>query len=155
LVQKLNFLIQKLNFSVQKLKFLEQKLNFSVKKRNFLVKNLHFLSYNLIFWSGKINFSPQKLNFLVQKLNFLVKNFCVFQPFLLRSYFLILLMSEPLRIWTLSVRSLLFALFLIEHHCFQNQGSLKSEERLSDFKEQCAALCIIYLLYKSYRYTCL
>ena len=35
-------------------------------------------------------------------------------PFLLRPFFLLLLMSEPLRIWILSVRSLLFALILIE-----------------------------------------
>jgi len=41
----------------------------------------------------------------------------------------------------LSVRSLRFALFLNEHHHSQNQGSLKSEERLSDFKERCAQLC--------------
>ena len=49
-------------------------------------------------------------------------------------------MSESLRIWILSVRSLLFALFLIERHRSQNQGSLKSEEGLSHFKEQCAQL---------------
>jgi len=35
----------------------------------------------------------------------------------------------------LSVCSLLLALFLIERHCSQNASSLKSEERLSDFKE--------------------
>jgi len=40
----------------------------------------------------------------------------------------------------LSVRSLRFALFVKERHCSQNQGSLKSEERLSDFKERCAQL---------------
>ena len=42
---------------------------------------------------------------------------------------------------TLSVRSSLFALFLTERHRSQNAGSLKSEERLSDFKERCAQLC--------------
>jgi len=42
----------------------------------------------------------------------------------------------------LSLRSSLFALFLIEHHRSQNAGSLKSEEPLSDFKERCAQLCI-------------
>ena len=41
----------------------------------------------------------------------------------------------------LSVRSLRFALFVKERHRSQNQGSLKSEERLSDFKERCAQLC--------------
>ena len=51
-------------------------------------------------------------------------------------------MSEPLRFWILLVRSLLFALFLIERHRSQNHGSLKSEERLSDFKERCAQLCL-------------
>ena len=40
-----------------------------------------------------------------------------------------------------SVHSSLFALFLIECHHFQNQGLLKSKERLSDFKERCAQLC--------------
>ena len=40
-----------------------------------------------------------------------------------------------------SVRLSLFALFLIERHHSQNHGSLKSEERLSDFKERCAQLC--------------
>ena len=41
----------------------------------------------------------------------------------------------------LSVRSLGFALCLKERHRSQNDGSLKSEERLSDFKERCAQLC--------------
>ena len=41
----------------------------------------------------------------------------------------------------LSVRSLRFDLFLKERHRSQNQGLLKSEERLSDFKERCAQLC--------------
>ena len=41
----------------------------------------------------------------------------------------------------LSVRSLRFTLCLKERHRSQNEGSLKSEERLSDFKEQCAQLC--------------
>ena len=45
----------------------------------------------------------------------------------------------------LSVRSLRFALSLKECHRSQNQGSLKSEERLSDFKERCAQLCISVL----------
>ena len=40
----------------------------------------------------------------------------------------------------LSVRSSLFALFLIERHRSQNSGPLKSEERLIDFKEGCAQL---------------
>ena len=40
----------------------------------------------------------------------------------------------------LSVRSLRFALFVKERHRSQNQGSLKSEERFSDFKERCAQL---------------
>ena len=40
----------------------------------------------------------------------------------------------------LSVRSLHFALFVKEHHRSQNHGLLKSEERLSDFKERCAQL---------------
>ena len=40
----------------------------------------------------------------------------------------------------LSVRSVRFALSLKEGHCSQNEGSLKSEERLSDFKERCAQL---------------
>ncbi len=35
----------------------------------------------------------------------------------------------------------LIVLFLIERHRYQNQGSLKSEEGLSDFKERCAQLC--------------
>ena len=43
----------------------------------------------------------------------------------------------------LSVRSELFALCLKERHRSQNQGSLKSEERKSDFKERCAQLCQI------------
>ena len=38
----------------------------------------------------------------------------------------------------LSVRLLLFALFLKLLIRSVNQGSLKSEERLSDFKERCA-----------------
>jgi len=41
----------------------------------------------------------------------------------------------------MSVRSSLFALFLIERHRYQNEGPLKSEERLSDLKERCAQLC--------------
>ena len=40
----------------------------------------------------------------------------------------------------LSVRSLRFALSLKERHRSQNEGSLKSEEQLSDFKERCAQL---------------
>jgi len=40
----------------------------------------------------------------------------------------------------LSVRSLRFALSVKERHRSQNQGSLKSEERLSDFKERRAQL---------------
>ena len=40
----------------------------------------------------------------------------------------------------LSVRSERFALCLKERHRSQNQGSLKSEERKSDFKERCAQL---------------
>ena len=40
----------------------------------------------------------------------------------------------------LSVCSERFALCLKERHRSQNQGSLKSEERKSDFKEGCAQL---------------
>ena len=46
----------------------------------------------------------------------------------------------------LSVRSSLFALFLKSLIRSQNQGSLKREERLSDFKERCAHLCNTHLL---------
>jgi hypothetical protein len=42
----------------------------------------------------------------------------------------------------LSVCSLRFALCLKERHRSQNQGSLKSEEQLSNFKERCAQLCV-------------
>ena len=42
----------------------------------------------------------------------------------------------------LSVRSLRFALCLKERHRSQNEGSLKSEERLSDLKERCAQLWV-------------
>ena len=48
----------------------------------------------------------------------------------------------------LSVRSLRFALCLKERHRSQNEGSLKSEERLSDFKERCAQLWEIDTEYK-------
>ena len=41
--------------------------------------------------------------------------------------------------------SLLVALILIERHRSQNKGSLKSEERLSDFKERCAQLNTLFL----------
>ena len=41
----------------------------------------------------------------------------------------------------LSVRSERSALCLKELHRSQNEGSLKSEERLSDFKERYAQLC--------------
>ena len=41
--------------------------------------------------------------------------------------------------------NLLIALFLIERHRSQNQGSLKSEERLRDFKERCAQLCNLHI----------
>ena len=40
----------------------------------------------------------------------------------------------------LSVRSERFALCLKERHRSRNEGSLKSEERKSDFKERCAQL---------------
>jgi len=71
---------------------------------------------------------------------------CVFQPFLLHSFILILLMSELLRIWILSVRSSLFTLILIERHRSQNKGSLKSKEWSSDFKERCVQLwCIDFI----------
>ena len=40
----------------------------------------------------------------------------------------------------LSVHSLRFALCLKECHCSQNQGLLKREEQLSNFKERCAQL---------------
>ena len=50
----------------------------------------------------------------------------------------------------LSVHSLRFALCLKERHRSQNEGSLKSEERLSNFKERCAQLwhllCIIFTI---------
>jgi hypothetical protein len=46
--------------------------------------------------------------------------FCIFQPFLRRSFILKSLMSEPLTIWILSVRSSLMALILIERHHSQN-----------------------------------
>ena len=42
----------------------------------------------------------------------------------------------------LSVRSVRFALSLKERHRSQNEGSLKREEQLSDFKERCAQLCL-------------
>jgi len=45
----------------------------------------------------------------------------------------------------LSVCSERFALCLKERHCSQNQGSLKSEERKSDFKERCAQLCLFQI----------
>jgi len=50
----------------------------------------------------------------------------------------------------LSVRSVRSALCLKERHRSQNEGSLKSEERLSDFKERCAQLWQIYLYTYSY-----
>ena len=52
----------------------------------------------------------------------------------------------------LSVRLLLFALVLTEHHCSQNHGLLKSEERLRDFKERCAQLwfLIYHIIWQSY-----
>ena len=46
----------------------------------------------------------------------------------------------------LSVRSLSFALFVKERHRSQNQGSLKSKERLNDFKERCAQLCFKFFI---------
>ena len=46
----------------------------------------------------------------------------------------------------LSVCSLRFALFVKERHRSQNEGLLKSEERLSDFKEGFAQLCIFMKL---------
>ena len=46
---------------------------------------------------------------------------------------------------SLSVRSERFALCLKERHRSQNEGSLKSEERKSDFKERCAQLCYSYI----------
>jgi len=42
----------------------------------------------------------------------------------------------------LSVRSERSALCLKERHRSHNEGSLKSEERLSDFKERYAQLCV-------------
>ena len=52
--------------------------------------------------------------------------------------------------------SSLVALFLIERHGSQNQGLLKSEERLSDFKEQCAQLWLFIFdsLIVEYVYLC-
>ena len=52
----------------------------------------------------------------------------------------------------LSVCSLRFALCLKEHHRSQNQGLLKSEDRLSDFKERCAQLCLIHILHRYMSY---
>ena len=43
----------------------------------------------------------------------------------------------------LSVRSERSALCLKERHRSQNEGLLKSEEQLSDFKERCAQLCYL------------
>ena len=48
----------------------------------------------------------------------------------------------------LSVPSVRFTLSLKERHRSQNEGSLKSEERLSDFKERCAQLCLMYIFVK-------
>jgi len=45
----------------------------------------------------------------------------------------------------LSVRSVRSALCLKERHRSQNEGSLKSEEQLSDFKERYAQLCESYI----------
>jgi len=49
----------------------------------------------------------------------------------------------------LSVRSERFALSLKERHRSQNQGSLKSEEQKSDFKERCAQLWNTHTLSES------
>ena len=43
--------------------------------------------------------------------------------------------------WISSVHSERSALCLKERHRSQNEGSLKSKERLSDFKERYAQLC--------------
>ena len=45
----------------------------------------------------------------------------------------------------LSVRSERSALCLKERHRSQNEGLLKSEERLSDFKERCAQLYFLVI----------
>ena len=47
----------------------------------------------------------------------------------------------------LSVRLSLFTLFLIERHRSQNQGSLKREEQVSNFKEGCAQLWLFFKIY--------
>jgi len=58
----------------------------------------------------------------------------VFQPFLQRSFILILLMSKPLTIWILSVCSYSYWAPSLPKLRFV-------QERLSDFQEQCAQLC--------------
>ena len=63
-----------------------------------------------------------------------------FQPFLRRSFTLISLKEQTAQSEILSVRSERSALCLKERHRSQNEGSLKSEERLSDFKERYAQL---------------
>ena len=50
----------------------------------------------------------------------------------------------------LSVRSLRFALCVKERHRSQNEGSLKSEERLSDLKKRCAQLCYLHTNYTTF-----
>ena len=49
---------------------------------------------------------------------------CLFQPFLWRSF---IANEQTAQNLILSVRSLRFALFVKERHCFQNEGSLKSD----------------------------
>ena len=68
---------------------------------------------------------------------------CQFQPFLRRSFTLISLKEQTAQNLILSVRSERSALCLKERHRSQNEGSLKSEERLSDFKERYAQLCYL------------
>jgi hypothetical protein len=55
-------------------------------------------------------------------------------------FFLLIAQERTAQSAILSVRSERYALSLKERHRSQNQGSLKSEERKSDFKERCAQL---------------
>ena len=66
-----------------------------------------------------------------------------FFPRSLSAHFLSMDHEQTAQNLILSVHSLLFALFLTERHRSQNASSLKSEERLSDFKERCAQLCFL------------
>ena len=56
-------------------------------------------------------------------------------------FFLYIAQEQTAQNANLALRSSLFALFLKSLIRSQNQGLLKSEERLSDFKERCTQLC--------------